>query len=476
MAHTNAPEAGRDNRFRILIVDDEPAIRSLLATCLQTDTRDLCQAEDGLQALDFIKRSRVSLVFLDVNMPGPSGIDTLKRIKAIDRETTVIMLTGFANVATAIDAMKSGAEDFVVKPVMPDVLKALSVRIEQQTEARRIVASGEMDRQPPEQGPRILTRNPAMFRTMELIRRVAPLPSTVLVEGESGTGKELVARAIHASSPRAKKRFVAFNCAVIPEHLLESELFGHEQGAFTGAATRKIGYFEAAEGGTLFLDEIGEMGFDLQAKLLRVLQERTFRRVGGIEEVTADVRVIAATNRNLEKEADAGRFRKDLFYRINVVRVAVPPLRERPQDIPLLCEHFVRHFAQEFSKPVEGISLQVMERFLADRWDGNIRELQNTIEHAVAVSTGPQITLLDLPERFRSPGFLVREPGELKSFDSARLDFEQEYLKRAMEQTSGNIALASRLAGLSRQSLYEKLARHGIEQSRFRQGNSDWVA
>ena len=463
-----------DSAFRILVVDDEEALRTVLAKCLKTKDRVLLTARDGIEAVELVEHSQVDLVFLDVNMPGPNGIETLKRIKKLDREVSVVMMSGYGTIENAIEAMKNGADEFLLKPISPDAAKALASRIELQKGPRRsLKAAPAGDRGT---GREIITQDPVMRRTTDLIEKIAPLPSTVLIEGESGTGKELIAKEIHRSSQRANKRFVAFNCAVIPEQLLESELFGHEQGAFTGATSRKLGYFEAAQGGTIFLDEIGEMSVDLQAKLLRVLQERTFRRVGGVQEIATDVRVIAATNRDLEREAAGGRFRKDLYYRINVVKIEVPPLRERTQDIPLLAQHFVNKYASEFGKEVTGVDLQVLERFLHYRWDGNVRELQNVIERAVAVTNTREIGVVDLPDQFVAEDFPLRSNSEFKPYQAAKSDFELEYLTLAMEQADGNIALASRLAGISRQNLYEKLARHGIEQSRFRHGESGEVA
>ncbi len=460
--------------FHILVVDDEEALRTVLSKCLKTKDREVLTCRDGVEAVDCVEHSQIDLVFLDVNMPGPNGIETLKRIKQLDREVSVVMMSGYGTIENAIEAMKNGADEFLLKPLSPDAAKALASRIELQKGPRRSLKADRSGTR--NTGRELITQDPVMRRTTDLIERIAPLPSTVLIEGESGTGKELIAKELHRSSPRSGNRFVAFNCAVIPEQLLESELFGHEQGAFTGASSRKLGYFEAAQGGTIFLDEIGEMSVDLQAKLLRVLQERSFRRVGGVQEISTDVRVIAATNRDLEREAAEGRFRKDLYYRINVVKIEVPPLRERTQDIPLLAQHFVNKYASEFGKEVTGVDLQVLERFLHYRWEGNVRELQNVIERAVAVTNTREIGVVDLPDQFLAEDFPLRSNNEFKPYQAAKSDFELEYLTLAMEQADGNIALASRLAGISRQNLYEKLARHGIEQSRFRHGENGEVA
>jgi len=315
----------------------------------------------------------------------------------------------------------------------------------------------------------IPSRSKKMQEVFELVRKIAPLRSTVLIQGESGTGKELIARAIHFGSPRAAKRFIAINCSVIPVDLLESELFGHERGAFTGAVSRKIGYFEAAGGGTILLDEISEMSVELQVKLLRVIQERSFQRVGGTEDIPTDVRIIASTNRDLEAEVAQGRFRKDLYYRVNVVRIGVPPLRDRPEDIPLLCYHFLTTYANEFHRGVQGIDPVAMEAIQRHRWDGNVRELENVIERAVAVAEGKQITVRDLPREFTKAQSALRADGELKPYHIAKQDFEARYLRRVLEKSRGNISLASRLAEIPRQNLYEKLDKCGIDKGSFRE-------
>ncbi len=303
---------------------------------------------------------------------------------------------------------------------------------------------------------------------LSLVAKVASLPSTVLVQGESGTGKELVARAVHESGVRRMQRFVALNCAVLPGELLASELFGYEKGAFTGATSRKIGYFEAAQGGTIFLDEISEMDVELQAKLLRVIQERRFQRVGGTQEIITDARIIASTNRDLEMEVDCGRFRKDLYYRINVVRIEVPPLRDRPEDIPLLTYHFLAKFSREFGKDITEIDRKAMDRLLAHDWKGNVRELQNVIEHAVALSDGSAISLRDLPQGVGMHSSTPVYTDVPKTYRQAIRDFERDYLTRILEVAHGNLSLASRISEIPRQNIYPKLERHGIDIGEFR--------
>lgn len=473
-AATAAPDE-QASSTEILIVDDEEDVRRVVSRTLQAAGFEPATAKDGSEALDLVQNHRFRLIFLDLNMPGPNGLETLKSVGQLDPNASVVMMTGYPTVETAVEAMKAGAKEFLLKPI-----KAAKV-IELARKIAGRPAQGEPRRRPAAAGletkkQRLITRDAAMRSTMELIDRAAAVPSTVLIEGESGTGKELVAHEIHDRSARSGRRFVAFNCAVIPEHLLESELFGYERGAFTGASTRKIGYFEAAQGGTIFLDEIGEMSADLQAKLLRVIQEHSFQRLGSTEEIATDARIIAATNRNLEAEIAAGRFRKDLYYRLNVIKIVIPPLRDRPEDILFLSSHFVERFSVEFDKHVAGIDREVAERFLAHRWEGNVRELRNVIERAMAVTTGVTIAASDLPEEIRRRAPRQAPPTTVSPYQDAKSRFEEEYLTQVMEEAQGNIALASRLAAISRQHFYEKLARYKIDQERFRHSERGGVA
>lgn len=463
--------------FGILIVDYDPAECARMERDLQCHERRIWTARDGLEAVRTIEHEQVDLVFLDSDMAVPDGVETLRRMKREDKNVTVIMMTGYGTIPGAVNAVKNGAEEYIAKPVSAQKAESLVRRVEEQKRARLIVSAEQQDIEVDRPSSPLITANSAMMRTMDMVERMAPLPSTVLIEGESGTGKELIARNLHDLSPRANQRFVAFNCAAIPENLLESELFGHERGAFTGAEARKIGYFEAASGGTIFLDEIAEMSIDLQVKLLRVIQERTFRRVGSVTEIPADVRILAATNQNLDRAVSEGRFRKDLYYRINVVKIRVPPLRERPEDIPLLSQYFVDRYAARFGKPVVGFDLAVLERFQSYPWEGNVRELQNVIERSVAMANDREIHLEDLPERFFRNEFDPQANGKrFKPYQDAKSDFEIEYLRRAMARSDGNITMASRLAGISRQNFYEKLSRYGIEQARFRRNQPEGVA
>jgi len=468
LEENHAAESGFPAPFRVLVVDDEPSILNLLKTYLETQGHAVQTARGGLEAAEAARSRSFDLALVDLMMPDQDGMATLKQLKSIDERLSVLIMTGYGTIKSAIEAMKNGAEEFLLKPLS---LEALGILIERVREHRRLREECLFLRSQlgAQAGSRALvTRNKRMQDILDLVAKVAPLRSTVLIEGESGTGKELIARAIHEQSPRAGGRFVAINCGVIPVHLLESELFGYERGAFTGATSRKLGYFEAAGGGTVLLDEISEMAVDLQVKLLRVLQERSFQRVGGTEEIGTDVRIIASTNRNLEELVAQNRFRKDLYYRINVVRITVPPLRERPEDISLLAYHFLGKYAAEFGKQVQGIQPAVIELLLGHRWEGNVRELENVLERAVAMAEGGQVSVRDLPEEFRKAIPVQAGGRELKPFQEAKQDFEVEYLKLVLEKSRGNISLAARLTAIPRQNLYEKLSKYGIDKEAFR--------
>jgi DNA-binding NtrC family response regulator len=463
----------QEHRFRVLVVDDEPSILRLLRSVLEQRAYHVDTADGGLTALALIQRNVYDLILLDMRMPDLDGLATLREIKKIDSNPSVLIMTGYGTINSAVDAIKAGAEDFLTKPVSLDVLVIHTERIRKYRTLKdeciylreRVADTGE--------DPDLVSKSKRMQEILKLVNKIAPLPSTVLIQGESGTGKELIARAIHRQSPQDTKRFVAINCSVIPVHLLESELFGYEQGAFTGAESRKIGYFEAADGGTIFLDEISEMGVDLQAKLLRVIQERTFQRVGGTKEISANVRIIASTNRNLEEEVAQNRFRKDLYYRINVIRIDVPPLRERQEDISLLAYHFLRKYSKTFGKEMKGIAAPAIQLLMQKQWEGNVRELENAIERAVAVAEGVEIGLQDLPSTIVEAGELP--VGELREdrigippFRLAKQEFEVSYLNQALRLVEGNITLAARITNIPRPNLYAKLNKYRIDWKRFR--------
>ncbi len=457
-----------ERKPRILVVDDEESTLYLLQKYLSGLGYQVEITPSGLEAIELVRNTAFDLLLLDLKMPRMDGLETLRRLRQEDGSVSVLIMTAFGTVKDAVEAMKHGAEDFLIKPLQ---LEALALVLRRALDYRALQAECASLRDQVGRGAEdgsLVTRSRRMAGILDMIRKVAPLRSTVLLQGESGTGKELLARMIHRCSLRAGRRFVALNCGVIPIHLLESELFGHEKGAFTGADSRKAGYFEVADGGTIFLDEIGEMGMDLQVKLLRVIQERRFQRIGGTDEVGTDVRIIASTNRDLSEEVACNRFRRDLYYRLNVIGITVPPLRERVEDIAPLSFHFLRKYSAEFEKPVRGIDPAVMQLFLRHRWDGNVRELENAIECAVAVAEGPEITPQDLPADFRVEKDLPVPGVDLKPYSAAKEDFEVEYLKRVLSRAGGNVSLAARLSSIPRQHLYEKIHRYGLETGAFR--------
>ncbi len=449
---------------RVLIVDDEKSILDVLSKFLQRLGCSVDSTTRGAEAVALVQKTNYDVILLDLKMPEMDGLTVMQEIRKLDENASVVILTAYGTVKTAVEAMKLGAEEYLLKPLQ---LEAFGLIIQRILEYRRIRREYNALRETLSisgAAGSIIAKSKKMLDILQLVEKVAPLRSTVLLQGESGTGKEVLARTIHERSPRTGKKFVAINCGVIPVNLLESELFGYERGAFTGADSRKIGYFEAAEGGTIFLDEISEMPGELQVKLLRVLQEHSFQRLGGTAEIPNDVRVIASTNRDLEEEVQNGRFRKDLFYRINVITIHVPPLRERVEDISVLAYHFLRRYAQDFQKDVKGIAPEVMNAFLHYRWEGNIRELENAIERAVAVTEGGEILMRDLPAAFRnlSPGIAPAADNPLRPFAAAKEEFEREYLRALLQQASGNISQASRLSEIPRPNLYEKLKKHGL--------------
>ena len=382
---------------RILVVDDERSMRELLAIVLRREGYEVLLAENGKAAIDTLEREPVDLLISDIKMPDMSGVEVLRAAKRIDQDILGIMITAFASTETAVEAMRLGACDYLSKPFDVDLLK---MKVREKIENRQLRQENVLLKRTlglAHQFSNIIGRSEAMLDVFKMIETVARTNSTILLTGESGTGKGLVAQAIHFHSLRRDKPMVSLNCGAMPESLLESELFGHMRGAFTGADTNKKGLLEVAEKGTIFLDEIGEMSAVMQVKLLRVLQERRFRRVGGLEEVQADIRVIAATNQDLSKAVAEGRFREDLFYRINVIPIALPPLRDRREDIPLIAEHFLAKYAEQMGKSVTGISHEAMELLMRHDWPGNIRELENVIERAVALEATPSILPESLP-------------------------------------------------------------------------------
>ena len=446
----------------VLVVDDDPGVRESFRLILE-DHYDVTDVPDGPTALDVVRTSAVDLVLLDIRLPGIDGIEVLERIKALDEGIEVILVTAVKTVRTAVAAMKLGAFDYLTKPFEEDELLSLSRRALERRALEREVAFLRSELARAHDSDEIVGRHPTIEKLHGLIAQVARTPTTVLITGESGTGKELVARAIHHQGPRREGPFIAVNPAAIAETLIESDLFGHERGAFTGAHQRKLGKFELAQGGTLFLDEIGTLRPELQAKLLRVLQEREIERVGGTRPVKIDVRFIAATNTNLKAAVFSGAFREDLYYRLNVVPVVVPPLRERIQDVPLLVEHFTRRDNRRFHKRVEGLSPEALAALNAYRWPGNVRELENVIERCVVLAEGPIIQLNDLPLDVSLPQQATKvRAAEALPLNEATDQFEQQIVLRVLERVGWNLTEAGRILEIHRNSLRVKLARWGI--------------
>ncbi len=446
----------------VLVVDDDQSVRSMLSFVLGKDGYQVEEAHSGSDALRKLKGRSYDLVISDIRMPDLNGIELLKKIKTHDPELPVIMITAYAATHDAIEAMKLGAEDYVTKPFNLEELKIIIAKslhkksIEQENvELRQKLSEREKFED-------IVGADPQMTKIYELIRTVAQTDSTVLIAGESGTGKELIARAIHAQSQRAGQRFVSINCGALPENLLESELFGHKKGAFTDAYQEKEGLFEAARQGTLFLDEISEMSQKMQVKLLRAIQEKAVRRVGDNREIAVDVRIIAATNRDLMESIEKGDFRSDLYYRLNVISVKVPPLRERKDDIPILMQHFLQRYNQKFAKNITGFEKPVVDCFTAYRWPGNVRELENFIERGVALEKGPVFSTSSLPSEVIYNLDAAPAPGEdwsalleAEAFDfNAYLDdLSKRIIVRALEQSGGSVKRTAQRLKLNYRSL-----------------------
>ena len=442
-------------KIKVLIVDDEAIIRDALSDWLKDIGYQVFTAENGHEALEVIERERPSIMIADLVMPGMDGIELMKRAKAQQPNIEVIIITAYASIPTAITAMKEGAYDYIEKPFCPERAELLVKKLAAHQD---LVEENLSLRQKLEDRYRfenIIAKSSKMQRVIEVIKVVAKSNATVLITGESGTGKELVARAVHAQSDRRNKLFVAVSCAALPESLLESELFGHEKGSFTGAYAQKKGKFEFADGGTLFLDEIGEMSANIQVHLLRVLEEKEFTRVGGNEPIRVDVRVISATNKDLRKAIEKQEFREDLYYRLNVVNIELPPLRERKEDIPLLADYFLRKFAVENRKEVTEFSPEVIESLVAYDWPGNIRELENAIERAIILSRDSSITTTDLPQENVS---LISSASIGKNLK----EVEKTHILNVLRETGENYSEAARILGVSRMTLYNKAKEYGL--------------
>lgn len=456
-----------DNAARILVVDDEKLIRWSVSERLQRDGYVVATAESGEQALDAVGLDPPDLVLLDVKLPGANGVETLQRLLALQPDMPVIMMSAHSTVDVAVDAMKHGALDFLVKPFPLQALDAAVERALTTARTRRQIATLTTERRSQNATEALVGASPSMEQVRSMVGRLAGSDATtVLVEGESGSGKEVVARAIHFESARAERPFLQVNCAALPEPLLESELFGHERGAFTDAHVLKRGIFESADGGAVMLDEIGDLPPGGQAKLLRLLENKTFRRVGGVQELRADVRVIAATNVNLEDRVSEGRFRADLFFRLNVVRITVPPLRDHADDVPVLSAHFIARFNHEMKRHVHGVSGPAMEYLRAYGWPGNIRELRNVIERAFILYAGmEEIRPEHLTPEVRKATQAQRNERMVPSVGADGVvleDVERKLIVEAMERASGNQSKAARLLGVSRDTLRYRLKKHGL--------------
>ncbi len=448
----------------ILIVEDEPFQREMVRDHLLREGHRVQEAEDGDKAMELLKGHTFDLLLLDYRMSGMDGLEVLKEAKGLCPDVEAILITAYGAIETAVEAMKAGAADYLTKPIDLDELSLLIERIGRH---RTLVRENDVLRR--ELGARGVSTDAIRFKSrrmaelVQLAGRIASSQATVLIHGETGTGKELMARLVHQLSPRAHRPLVAVNCAAIPETLLESELFGHEKGAFTGAMQRRIGRFEQADGGTLFLDEIGELTPPVQVKLLRFLQEREFQRVGGERTLKADVRIISATHQDLEARVKEGRFREDLFYRIHVVTLKVPPLRERREDIPVLLDHFIQKYARENQKTIDGVSREARDQLMRYDYPGNVRELENIIERAVVISQDPVISTHDLPFQEcvdAEDSAAATAPGKLQD---ALENLERRMILEALDQAESNQSQAARLLGLSERMLRYKLKKHGLK-------------
>jgi two-component system response regulator HydG len=452
-----------NNSGNILVVDDDQAHRTMLSTLLGGWGYIVEEADDGARAIEKVHEKSYDLVLMDVRMVEVSGLEALPAIKSFNPAIPIIIMTAFSSVETAVEALKKGAYDYLGKPLDFDELK---LAIERAMDHSRLKEENRALKESLGLGFNtgdIIGRSGAMVELLETVALVAPSEATVLITGESGTGKELIASAIHMNSPRRDKPFIQLNCAAITETLLESELFGHERGAFTGADRRKEGRFRLAHGGSIFLDEISEMSVAMQAKLLRVLQEKKIQRVGGEEVLKVDVRVMAATNRELKAEIEAGRFREDLYYRLNVVTLSVPALTERREDIPLLAQHFLETFAEKNRKQIKGFTPQAMDRMVRYDWPGNVRELMNAIERSVILCRGEYISDLDFPLSVREA--VAPEPESVVEELPADLpleEVEKVSILKTLESAGGNKSEAARRLGITRRTLHKKLKKYGV--------------
>ena len=451
---------------KILVIDDDAVARELLADALKKDGHEVESFSNGTDALVRGQQTLFDLVLTDIRMGTVDGLTVLREFKRFSPDTSIVLLTAFGSLEGAIEGIKQGAFDYLAKPFRKEEVKLVVQRALDHCKLVRENKRFRVELKEKEEWSPLVGSSPAMLDVYKLVARVSESRSTVLLQGESGTGKELIARAIHANSPRRDKPFIPVNCGALPDTLLESEMFGHEKGAFTGAVGLKAGLFEAATGGTLFLDEIGELGPALQVKLLRVMQDQEVRRVGGTTSVKVDVRIIAATNRDLEQLVKEDKFRDDLFYRLNVVRITLPSLVDRKEDIPMLAHHFLQKYVGGTPSGVRGFLPETMVRLKEYRWPGNVRELENAVERAVSLSHGPLVTPDDLPESIRTAASLEAKSVSASDGDEVCLtleEVEKRHLVRVLKEMKGNKVKAAKILGIDRRTLYRMAERFGLD-------------
>jgi len=452
---------------RILIVDDEENFRHMLSIILKKENYDVETASNGEEGLGKITLSPFDQILCDIRMPKMDGMEFLREAQKMEVDATIIMMSAYGTIDTAIEAMKMGAYDYISKPFKPDEIILTLKKAEERERLRKENELLRKEVQKEYSFKNIVSKNEKMLNIFEVIKKVAPYKSTILITGESGTGKELIAKALHYSSDRSQRPFIPVNCGAIPENLLESELFGHVKGAFTDAIRTKKGLFEEADGGTLFLDEIGELPSQLQVKLLRVLQDGEIRRVGDSKSIQIDVRIIAATAKDLTKEVNENRFREDLFYRLNVLPIHIPPLRERKEDIPLLVPHFINKYSQSMNKNVVGITSKALDVLMNYKWYGNVRELENTIERAIVLTDRENIEFENLPieiQNFQDQIQLTPLAEEEYSIKKGSIFLEMNLIKKALKKTKGNHTHAARLLEISHRALLYKIKEYGIAE------------
>jgi two-component system response regulator AtoC len=452
------------SKKRVLVVDDEENLRNMLTMIIRKEGYDVETSGDGRDALNKIKTDGYDFILCDLKMPKLDGLGLLRELQQYEDNGTIIMMSAYGAIETAIEAMKLGAYDYISKPFKTD---EIVLTLKKAEERERLKHENSLLREQIEKVynfENFVGKSEAMLRIFEMIKKIADYKSTVLITGESGTGKELAARAIHANSNRSEKTFVAVNCGAIPENLLESEIFGHVKGAFTDATRNKVGLFEEADKGTIFLDEIGELPLVLQVKLLRVLQDEEVRRVGDTKAIKVDVRIIAATTRNLEKEVREGTFRDDLYYRLNVLPISMPPLRERREDIPLLVDYFIRRYNERLGRHLEGITSEALEILVNYSWRGNVRQLENTIERSMIFAQNKKLDIVDLPGELKEmsdEGRLFFNGSELSIKLSSKV-LEKELIRKALQKTGGNRTRAAKLLEISHRALLYKIKEYGI--------------